>query len=104
MCINTRKYIRDENSLNYHLTTVTSYESLSSTTETCDTFVVHSSDSSPSVTSFVPVVQKVLLKSGSDQFSECVSFYAILYERKDYSASFQKVKSSLIQCPDGGVH
>ena len=26
MCINTRKYIRDENSLNYHLTTVTSYE------------------------------------------------------------------------------
>ena len=28
MCINTRKYIRDENSLNYHLTTVTSYECL----------------------------------------------------------------------------
>ena len=26
MCMNTREYIRDENSLNYHLITVTSYE------------------------------------------------------------------------------
>ena len=26
MCINTREYIRDENNLNYHLITVTSYE------------------------------------------------------------------------------
>ena len=28
MCINTREYIRDENNLNYHLITVTSYELL----------------------------------------------------------------------------
>ena len=28
MCMNTREYIRDENNLNYHLITVTSYELL----------------------------------------------------------------------------
>ena len=28
MCINTREYIRDENNLNYHLITITSYELL----------------------------------------------------------------------------
>ena len=33
MCMNTMEYIRDENSLNYHLTTVTSYESLNSMTK-----------------------------------------------------------------------
>lgn len=41
---------------------------------TCDTFVVYSSDSSPSVTSFISVVQKVLPKSGSDQNN---LFYAL---------------------------